>query len=376
MSDAMDGLTGAVVAAARVERARVLLVQGRAGLAERELRQALAADPSDSRAHAYLAQCLVEQERTDEAQQEAEAAVRLDPESAHAHCTLADVLWVRQRLPEATEAAMTAIRLDPSKSDCRAKLAEIYFFGLDRPLDSLAAAEAGLALDPEHLWSGQIRAFALLELGRPAEAAEAAGAVLRRAADDSMAHAIRGWAPLDTKDRQGAEEHFRAALSLDPRSSWAKEGLRSALRARYAGYRRPKLTWKKSIPERELPWWKRGQVRWAGFWLALLVAPVLAALAGVGILLWAIFKIARGTWCLVTDARAARRLRRDPLGEHLFPEADPNVSYGVAACGLLVLAAVDAAVAWKTDSLGHAFAALVVAVIGCGLLVKRRWTAS
>ena len=374
--DAMGDLAGAMIAATRVERARVLLVQGRAGLAERELRQALAADPSDSRAHAYLARCLVEQERNDEAQQAAEAAVRLDPESAFAHCTLADVLWVRQRSAEAIATALEAIRLDPTKADYRAKLAEIYFFGEDRPLDSLAAAEAGLALDPEHLWCGQLRAFALLELGRPAEAAEAAGAVLRRAADDPMAHAIRGWALLDTKDRRGAEEHFRAALRLDPRSGWAREGLRSALRARYAGYRRPKMNWTRRIPEREVPRWKRGQVRWAGFWLALLVAPVLAALAGVGILLWAVFTIARGTWRLATDARAARRLRRDPLGQHLFPEADPNVPYEVAACGLLALAAVDAAVAWKTDSLGHAIAALALAAIALGLLVKRRRTAA
>lgn len=370
LDESVDGV--AVAARARVERARVLLVQGRAGLAERELRQALAAEPSDPRAHAYLAQCLVEQERNDEAQEAAEAAVRQDPESAFAHCTLADVLWARQRPAEAIATALEAIRLDPAKADYRAKLAEIYFFGVDRPLDSLAATEAGLVLDPEHLWCGQLRSFALLELGRPAEAAAAAGALLRRAADDAMAHAIRGWALLDMKDRQGAEEHFRTALRLDSGFGWAKAGLRSALRARYAGYRRPKLTWKRPIPERELPWWKRGQVRWAGFWLALLFAPVLAALAGAGILLWVVFKIARGTWRLTTDAVAARRLRRDPLGQHLFPEADPNVPYGVAACGLLALAAVDAAVAWTTDSFGHAIAALVLVVIGLGLLVKHR----
>ena len=280
------------------------------------------------------------------------------------------------RSQEAIATALAAIRLDPAKADYRAKLAEIYYFGMDRPLESLAAAEAGLALDPEHLWCGQLRAFALLQLNRSVEAAEAAGAVLRRAADDAMAHAIRGWALLDTKDRQGAEEHFRSALRLDPRSRWAKEGLRSALRARHAGYRRPKLTWQKPIPERELPWWKREQVRWAAFWSALLFAPVLAALAGVGIILWAVFKIARGTWRLAMDARAARRLRRDPLGQHLFPAPDPNVSYGVAAWGFLALAVVDVAVAWQTNSLGHAIAALILGVIMLGLVLRRRRAAS
>ena len=374
--DATDDLAATSAAVQRQARARVLLAQGRADLAEAELRRALAAAPDVPQLHADLTRSLVEQGRNDEAQQAAEAAVRLDPESAFAHCTLADILWVRQRSAEAIAAALEAIRLDPAKADYRAKLAEISFFGEGCPLDSLAAAEAGLAIDPEHLWCSQLRAFALLELGRPAEATEAAGAVLRRAADDSLAHVVRGWALLDTKDRQGAEEHFRAALRLDPRSRWAKEGLRSALRARYAGYRRPTLTWTKPIPERDLPRWKRRQVRWAGFWLALLFAPVVAALAGVGMLLWVVFTIARGGWRLATDARAARRLRRDPLGQHLFPADDPNVSFGVAACGFLALAAVDAAVAWKTDSLGHAVAALILVVIALGLVLRQRWTAS
>jgi tetratricopeptide (TPR) repeat protein len=368
LDESVDGV--AIAALARVERALVLLGQGRAELAERELRQALAVEPGDARAHAYLARCLVEQERNEEAQRSAESAVRLDPESAFAHCTLADVLWERGRAAEAIEEVMEAIGLDPFKPDYRAKLAEISFFGLNRPLDSLAAAEAGLALDPEHVWCGHLRAFALLELRRPAEAAVAAGAILRRAADDPMAHAIRGWALLDTKDRTGAEEHFRTALRLDPGSRWAQEGLRSSLRARYAGYRRPKLTWTRAVPEWELPAWKRGQVRWAGFWLAVLFAPVIAALAGVGILLWVAFRIARGTWRLTSDALAARQLRRDPLGEHLFPAPDPTVPYGVAACGVLALAMVDAAVAWKTDSVGHAVATMALVVIGLALLVQ------
>src|SRR5687768_15703918 len=63
-----------------MQRARLLLQQGRYADAERELRQTLAADPNYPEAHAFLAEALLSQQRVDEAAVEVTLAVRQDPE--------------------------------------------------------------------------------------------------------------------------------------------------------------------------------------------------------------------------------------------------------------------------------------------------------
>ena len=58
------------------ERARVLSMQGRYELAERELREELAENPHYGQAHAFLGRCLAQQKRLPEALAEGEEGVR------------------------------------------------------------------------------------------------------------------------------------------------------------------------------------------------------------------------------------------------------------------------------------------------------------
>src|SRR5579862_5261145 len=76
-------------------RAQLLLEQSRYDLAERELRDALAADPDHALAHALLAVCHLEQDQLDDATREAKAALGLEPDLAYASYVLGLVLHRR-----------------------------------------------------------------------------------------------------------------------------------------------------------------------------------------------------------------------------------------------------------------------------------------
>ena len=63
-----------------LDRALLLLQQRRFDLAEQELRQVLATDPSYFPAHAWLSLTLLEMKRYAEAETEAEQAIHLAPD--------------------------------------------------------------------------------------------------------------------------------------------------------------------------------------------------------------------------------------------------------------------------------------------------------
>jgi len=212
-------------------RALILLEQSRHDLAEQELRLALAADPDHGSAHAFLAQCLLERDQFHEATEEAKAAIRLAPDFPFAHAVLARTLAARNRPKEALVSAEEALRLDPVDADHYALLATIHLQSRNWP-SALAAAEEGLVHDAEHVGCNNLRAMALTNLGRTAEAGATIAAALSRSPEDPFSHANRGWTALHEHDTKKALEHFREALRLDPELDFAKAGLVEALKAR------------------------------------------------------------------------------------------------------------------------------------------------
>lgn len=219
-----------------LQRALVLFEQGRGELAEPELRGALSADPNQPLAHALLALCLAEQKKFAEATAEAKTAIHLAPELASAHYAHARVLQQRNRLAEALAAVEVAILLDPVDADHFALLAQIRLDRRNWPA-ALEAAERGLALDPEDVTCTNLRAIALVQLGRRAEAGATIGAALSRQPENAVTHANLGWTLLHAGQPKQAMEHFREALRLDPNSDWARSGIVEALKARHFVYR-------------------------------------------------------------------------------------------------------------------------------------------
>ena len=214
-----------------LERALLLYQQSRHELAENELRQALAAEPRDEYAHALLGLCLAQREQFKEATEEAQQAIHLAPDFPFAHYALAHILHDRHRNDEALAAINEAIRLDSSDADHFALLSQIHVSERRWP-SALEAAEQGLQLDAEHVGCTNLRAIALVKLGRKAEAGATIDAALAKAPENSVTHANQGWTLLERGDPKKALEHFREALRLDPSNTWARHGIVEALKAR------------------------------------------------------------------------------------------------------------------------------------------------
>lgn len=102
--------------------------------------------------------------------------------------------------------------------------------------DALDAAEEGLRLDPEHAGCANLRAMALVKLGRRGEAGATIDSALAKDPENATTHANRGWTLLEQRDPARALEHFRESLRLDPDNAWARQGIVEALKARNPVY--------------------------------------------------------------------------------------------------------------------------------------------
>ena len=219
-----------------VDRARMLMTQSKFELAERELRQALSQDSGNSEAHALLAFCLVERDAYDDATFEAQQAVVEQPNEALGFRALAHVMFRRNRLKEAQEAIEQAIRLEPWHPSNFGQLSAIAF-QQSRWREALDAAEQGLQCDPEDVECTNLRAMALVKLGRRDEAGATIDAALAKEPDNAVTHANQGWTLLHGREPAKAAEHFREALRLDPNLEWARIGIIEAMKARHFIYR-------------------------------------------------------------------------------------------------------------------------------------------
>jgi tetratricopeptide (TPR) repeat protein len=213
-----------------LQRALLLYDQSRYEQAESELRQALAADPHQAYAHSLLGLCLSHREHFKEATEEAQQAVHLAPDFAFAHYALASILHDRNRGNEALPIITEALRLDSSEPSYFALLAAIHL-GERHWQAALDAAEQGLRLDSEHTSCTNLRAIAMVKLGRKAEAGQTIDAALARNPDNALTHANQGWTLLEKGEPKKALEHFRESLRLDPTNDWARRGIIEALKA-------------------------------------------------------------------------------------------------------------------------------------------------
>jgi tetratricopeptide (TPR) repeat protein len=218
-----------------LQRALLLYDQSRHLLAEAELRQALADDPHESFAHALLGLCLANREQFGPATEEAQQAIHLAPDSAFAHYALASILHDRHRNTEALAAINEALRLDVSEPNFFALLSAIHI-SEKQWQEALVAAEQGLELNSEHVGCTNLRAIALVNLGRKDEAGATIAAALAKDPDNSITHANQGWTLLQQGKPKEALEHFREALRLDPENEWARQGIIEALKARHLIY--------------------------------------------------------------------------------------------------------------------------------------------
>lgn len=214
-----------------LDRALLLISQGRHALAEPELGRYLGEHPDHAFAHALLSLCLLQREAWAEATAAAREAVGLEPDSGFVHYVHAQVLRARDRSTEALEAIREAIRIDSADADFFWVLGAIHS-DERRWKEALTAAEQGLQVDAEHVDCNNLRAHALVQLGRREEAGATLEAALSRDPENAVTHANVGWTRLHEARPKEALESFREALRLDPTHEPARAGVVEALKAR------------------------------------------------------------------------------------------------------------------------------------------------
>ncbi len=336
-----------------IERARLLLVQRRYELAEREIGLGLAEDPNDPIGFALLALCQLARKKYEEATGRAQQAVGLGPAIPYTHYVLAHVWMARNHLDEAETAIGEAIALAPSDAVHFAMLSQIRFLRRKWKL-ALESAEAALALDPEHINALNLRAKALSKMGRTSVAQQQLRDALQVDPDDPSTHANLGWTALQNGDRVKAMEHFREALRLEPEMDWAREGVLETLRSKSRFYR---VLLKYNF------WLSRFSKR--GQWGVILGAGALFLLAReaaqLGVV-WAVVFVpmmiaylvfVAATWLAAPLSNLVLRLH--PFGRLALSREDRIASNLIGGC---LLGAIGAAIGWAAT--GNDFAILAM----------------
>jgi tetratricopeptide (TPR) repeat protein len=214
-----------------IPRAQLLLEHSRYQEAEQELRQAIAGQTSNPLAHSLLAIALAMQKSYPDALDEARTGIRQAPNVAYGHFASAWVLYEMARYDEAQSVVGEALRLDAQDPRYYGLLGSIHLARREWQ-DALNVAENGLSYNAENVRLINLRAIALVKLGRKEEAGQAIDVALARDPENATTHANQGWALLHRGEHRQALTHFCEALRLNPDLAWARQGIVEALRAR------------------------------------------------------------------------------------------------------------------------------------------------
>lgn len=219
-----------------LQRAQLLIQQSRFELAETELRQALVENPNDSTAHALLAICFVESKKYNEATEAIQTAVSLAPDSSFNFYVASVVSDARNQLKKAESEIQQAISMDHTNPAYFGHLASIKL-QQKKWQEGLTAAETGLEMDPENVTCTNLRAIAMVKLGRTEEAGATIQSALEKSPEDAHSHANMGWSLLEQGKPKEAMPHFREALRLEPNMEWARAGIVESMKSQYLIYR-------------------------------------------------------------------------------------------------------------------------------------------
>lgn len=219
-----------------LERARLLLSQGRITDAKREIQQVLSKDPQNDIALSLFGQCLLEEKKTDEAITVFQQAIALEPENAFYFYLLGFAYYIKSDYVKAVEELSNAIRMNPYAAEFFGLLGHVYI-GQLKYETALEKADEGLALDPENITALNARSIALNKLRRTDDAVETMKTTLSMDPDNAITHATVGWNFLEKGKHKEATTHFREALRIDPDMQAAKMGLKEALKSVIPPYR-------------------------------------------------------------------------------------------------------------------------------------------
>ena len=213
------------------ERGRALLDLGRGPEAERYIREALAAEPSDADLLIDLAQSLNMQDRHDEARDTAQRGLAEAPEHLVGLLVLSASLAGLEDYNSAIDVVRSGLQIAPEVPQFHRQEGALLR-AQDRPVDALGPLEQARTLDPDDSETVALVGAALFNARRFADSELAVAEALHLDPENPQAHRIRGLLSLRKGDGKPAVEAHRTALRLDPTDPDYREGLATAMKSR------------------------------------------------------------------------------------------------------------------------------------------------
>ena len=219
-----------------LERARVLLEQGRNKDAIQQLQQVLQHEPQNDYALSLMGRCLYNQKKYDEGMNFIKQAITIRADEDYYFYLLAFGHYYKDENLAAQRMLNKAIELNPYTAD---------YFGLSALIcieevelkTALKKANEGLAIDPENITCLNARATALNKLKQTDAAIETMRTALEQNPENEFTHTTIGWNFLEKGRHKDAAYHFREALRLHPNLENAQAGLKQALKSKIPPYR-------------------------------------------------------------------------------------------------------------------------------------------
>ncbi len=223
---------------ALLQRAYLLMNQGRHADAAGWFQQVLAINPNDAQTLSQLALCWShDPAKYEQAVLVARQAIALAPDTSYHHSVLAVTLIEVAKpgqdglIREARDAAAKALELDP-ESALAHSVHGLALLRLHRYKEAEAAARQALALNTSNNLATQVLAMSLLNQRKDGDLKSLVDWQLQENPESVSAHVSAGFQALRQGQHKTACEHFREALRLDPCSDAAREGLIHSFRAR------------------------------------------------------------------------------------------------------------------------------------------------
>jgi tetratricopeptide (TPR) repeat protein len=219
-----------------LDRADILLEQGRYRDAEINLKQVLEQDPENDYALGLLGRCYLNSGRVDEGIEVIQRAIAIDPNDSFYFYLLGFALYQKDNLQAAKDNFFKAIELYPYNAEYFGMLAHTFIEGKDFEV-ALDKANEGLAVDPENITCLNARSIALNKLKRTEDAIATMQNALAQDPDNEVTHATVGWNFLEKGKHKEAEHHFLEALRINPNQLAARSGLKESLKSKIPPYR-------------------------------------------------------------------------------------------------------------------------------------------
>jgi tetratricopeptide (TPR) repeat protein len=219
-----------------IQRAQILLQQGRFDDAFTALRQHLSTNAHDTEGLYLLAVCYLETGNTAEAEQVAANTLSFAPYDDRFLYLQSRIASIKNQYNEAIRAISSAVAINPHYSHYFAMWSQILLNKKEYEA-ALRKADEGLALNPEDEACLNLRSHALFSLGRKEEAFSGLHEALEHNPENAYTHANLGWKWLEARNHHKALEHFRESLKIDPNNEVARNGMVQAMKAKYWLYR-------------------------------------------------------------------------------------------------------------------------------------------